>query len=400
MRTSLETDEREATLMNEVQTDAPPLLAATMDDDSWGTRLAALHRQLFASDAPEFNDVMTHVYQPPEGYILHDHCAANDGKNWHLYYITGPIKYAEAWIAHMRAGRYAEARKIPYEMSDGHAMGPWLNQLRYVGDILSEPQGEFGLLLQGTSNIIRFEDHWVNVYTGRGPHGQCLCLARSRDLMTWDLEPSNPFWKPHGYARERGACKNASLIRHPTDGRYLVYYCVSLRDGNSAVALLSTTDFKHYADHGPVFTLPHQLRGTGGIEAPCVILRNGMWHLFAGAGEGVWHTISPSPDDFMGMDGRGASLAGAKFGAQRGCYLFGRFHCVEVFEHAGKWWMSSTRKEYERYLNRKAGILKFRGSAADEESVLHGLFMCELKWDGDQPIPTRDPSLARKPNRS
>jgi len=372
---------------------APPL-PPTMDDEAWGQRLAALHRLLFASDAPEFEEVMTRVYQPPEGYVLSDHCVVHDGANWHLYYVTGPIKYADEWIEHMRHGRFAEARKIPFEMSDGHAMGSWLDRLRFQGPILAEPQGEFGLLLQGTSNVIRFQDHWVNVYTGRGPQGQCLCLARSRDLLTWEMEPANPIWRPHGYARERGACKNASLIRHPVDGRYLIYHCVTLRDGASAAALLSTTDFRQFADHGPVFKMPHQLRGTGGIEAPCVIVRDAMWHLFVGAGEGVWHTVSPTPDDFMGIEGRGTSSIATRLGAQRGCYLFGRFHCVEVFEHAGRWWMTSTRKDYQRHLNRRAGILKFRGSAADEAAVLHGLFLCELRWSGDQPIPTRDPSLS------
>jgi hypothetical protein len=57
--------------------------------------------------------------------------------------------------------------------------------------------------------------------------------------------------------------------------------------------------------------------------------------------------------------------------------------------------MTSTRKDHQRWLNRKAGVLKFRGSAADETTMLDGMFLCEIRWDGDQPIPTciDDPTL-------
>jgi hypothetical protein len=383
--------------ISDIHTSAPPP-PATLSDAEWAERLAALHRQLFASEAPEFDEVMRRAYKPPEGYVLADHCVVHDGANWHLYYITGPIKYADEWIGLMRARKFAEARKIPYEMSDGHAAGTSLLKLRYRNDILTEPQGDFGLLLQGTSSIIRFEDHWLNVYTGRGPDGQCLCVARSRDLDQWEYEPANPVWRPPSYAVPPpwSACKNPHVIRHPTDGRWLVYYCLSLRDGTMSVALLSTTDFRSFTDHGPVFKMPTQLRGTGGCEAPCIIHRNGVWHLFTGAGPGVWHAISHTPDDFMGFYGRdGALAAAARLGAQRGCYLFGRFHAVEVFEHNGRWWMTSTRKDHQRWLNRKAGVLKFRGSAADETTMLDGMFLCEIRWDGDQPIPTciDDPTL-------
>lgn len=373
---------------------APPL-KATLGDEKWSQRLATLHGQLFASEAPEFDDVMIRAYVPPEGYVLADQCIVHDGKDWHLFYITGPIQYADAWIDHMRHRRFTDARKIPYEMCDGHAVGPTLSTLRYRNDILTETQGEFALLLQGSSGVIRFEDHWVNVYTARGPGGQSLCLARSRDLDHWDLEPSNPIWRPPAYASPTSACKNAFVMRHPTYGRYLIYYCLNLNDGMTAAGLLSTTDFVRLEDHGPVFKMPTQLRGTAGIELSCVVYRQGMWHLFVGCGPGVFHAVSPSPDDFTGIPGRTSFDAANRLGAQRGSYLFGRFHCIKIFEHDGRWWMISTRKEHQRWLNRQAGVLKFRGSAADESSLLGGMYLCEIKWQGDMPVPTRLTSDAR-----
>ncbi|MBI4581375.1 MAG: hypothetical protein HY718_16860 [Planctomycetes bacterium] len=367
---------------------APPL-SATVNAAEWAERLVILHRQLYASEEVDFDEVMTHVYAPPKGWWLADHCLVHDGTDWHLYYVTGPFEYADEWIANLRAKRYAECRKTPYEMGDAHAAGPALNQLECRGLIMQEPQAEFGTLLQGTSNIARFEDHWVNVYTTRGPEGEALALARSRDLHEWEYEPANPIWRPPDYARSGGSCKNAHIVRPPADGRYLIYYCVSLNDGTCAVGLLSTQDFAGFADHGPVFKTSKQMRGTAGTESPTVVCRNGMWHLFVAFGPGYWHAVSPRPDDFLGRAGLDMEDFWSASGAVRGSYFFGRFHCMELFEHAGQWWMTSTRKEYQRYLNRRAGILKYRGSAADEASLLPGLFLARVEWEGDRPIPVR-----------
>lgn len=358
-------------------------LAPTMEAAEWGDRFSALHRQLYASDAAEFEDVMQCIYRPPAGYVLADHCIVRDSGQWHFYYITGLIDYAEEWIGHLRAGRFVDARKRPYESGDGHAIGPKLNQLQYHGMILEEVQGDFGIALQGTSNVVRLKDEWVNIYTARGPQNVSLCLARSRDLMNWVPDAGNPFWRPPEWAAAKGTCKNAHVIRYPGTDIHLIYYCVTMPDGCCAIALISTKDFKHYSDHGPVMKMPHQLRGTQGMESPCVVLRNGMWHLFFGCGEGVWHAVSPSPDQFM----RGTQHYSIV--STPGAYLFGRYHAIEVFEHAGKWFMTSTRKEYQRYLNRRAGVLKFRGSVDDETAMLAGLFLAGIEWVGDQPCVRR-----------
>jgi hypothetical protein len=357
----------------------PPLLPPTLDQETWNHRILALHKQLYASEASGFDEVMTHIYHPPEGQVLADHCLVHDGTDWHLFYVTGPIANADEWIAALRAGDFKRARQIPYEVGDGHAAGPTLRDLAYRGLILEEPQGEFGIALQGTSNIIRFEDHWVNIYTSRGPQGQSLCLARSHDLTHWTLEAANPIWQPPAYASPTGACKNAHIIRHPSDGRYLIYYCLTHQEGTACIALLSTPDFQHFDDHGPVLKMTAQLRGTAGIESPCVVVRDGMWHLFFGFGAGCWHAVSRSPHDFMGAQHFRVASTG-------GCYCLGPYHVVEVFAHQGCWWMTSSRKEYQRYLNRKAGVLKFRGSAADEATLLEGLYLSALEWEGDQPL--------------
>jgi len=193
------------------------------------------------------------------------------------------------------------------------------------------------------------------------------------------MDPSNPFWRAPDYANPHGVCKSAHTIRHPVDPYYLSYYNLSLSDGATCVALLSTQDFKVFHDHGAVLKMTLQLRGTAGCESPCVVYREGIWHLFFGCGTGMWHAVSNRPDTFMGGQGFRTVSPG-------GCYMLGPYHAAVMFQYGDRWYLTSTRKEYQRRLNRKARVLKFRGSAADESSLLAGLFLCGVEWKGDQPI--------------
>ena len=76
-------------------------------------------------------------------------------------------------------------------------------------------------------------------------------------------------------------------------------------------------------------------------------------------------------------------------------YMLGRFHAERVFQDpvGKKWFMVYTRKEYQRFLNREAGLLTPRSSEADERPLLDGIFLCEIAWDGDFPA-------LRKPERT
>jgi hypothetical protein len=351
---------------------------SNISEVEFGQRLQALHKQLYASAEFEFDAVMRCVYKPPEGYVLTDPQLLHDGTQWHLFYVTGKIEYADAWIAAIRSHDFRHAREIPYEEGDAHAVGSDLLNLEYHSLILGEPQGDFGLGLQGDSAIARYQDHWVNLFSARGSGGTSVCLARSRDLFTWEYEVRNPLLWPPDWAIRPGKYGAAFIV--PYENLYLVYIQCQTQLGLGAVQLLTTHDFETFEDQGPVFLMPVQLRGTSTVESPCVVQREGLWHLFVTVGTGTWHIVSNRPDRFM------ASPA-LNYVSPLGTYQLGPFHACRVFQAPeGDWYLAGTRKEYQRYLNRKAGVLTFRGSAADEAALLAGLYLCRVRWDGDQPI--------------
>ena len=110
-------------------------------------RFLTLHKELFASDTQGFDEVTVHAYAPPAGSYQVDHCFFHDGRNLHLYYVTGDMRNTEAWIAAYRAVDYEKANQVCLEPGCGHAVGPDLFGLQYRDTLLFEPEGRFDLAL-------------------------------------------------------------------------------------------------------------------------------------------------------------------------------------------------------------------------------------------------------------
>ena len=87
-------------------------------------RFLVLHKQLFKSDTQDFGEVTIHAFAPPAGSYQVDHCFFHDGRNLHLYYVTGDMRNTEAWIAAYRAGDYEKANEACLEPGCGPAVGP------------------------------------------------------------------------------------------------------------------------------------------------------------------------------------------------------------------------------------------------------------------------------------
>jgi hypothetical protein len=146
------------------------------------------------------------------------------------------------------------------------------------------------------------------------------------------------------------------------------------------------------------------MRGTVNIEAAMAFCRNGMWHFFCNSGPGTFHAVSNRPDRFCGIladeQGPGRDSPGHESPGHESpwrdrtlleSYYLGPFHAARVFQDplTLAWYMTSTRKEEQRRLNRVAGRDVFRGSLADESVLTEGMYICRIEWHGDQPIPAR-----------
>ena len=354
-----------------------PNFGIRISNDEYAARALALHKQLFASTEFGFDEVTRHVYAPPPGMFQVDHSIIHDGDQWHLYYQTGDIKRMDEYVQRLNAGDYARAAEVTICGGHGHAAGPTLLDLKFIGNERFPSQGAFDTLQRSVCSLFRYGDRYGMLYDVRGASFHGMSLAWSDDLNTWQLDPDNPFLHTPTWAATDKACKDPHVMC--VDGVYLIYYITRGTDGYPCVALASTRDWKSSVDEGPVFSAVPNLRGTMGLESPCVVERNGLWHLFITYGPGLWHAISNSPRSF-GLPAEGLPVGDI------GMYFMGHFHATEIVEHDGRWWMTTDRKEETRRLNRQAGRLCYRGTYADDRTLEEGLYLSQLHWQGDQPI--------------
>ena len=349
-----------------------------IDKKEFEERFLALHKQLFASSEHQFNDVCTHVFTPPQGMSQFDHCFVHDEKNWHLFYGTGDMTLSEEWIKRFKAGDWDGTNEVCLEPGNGHAVGPNLFELKFHDHVFFPPQGRFDLASRGVCSIFSFDGRYGMLYDVRGENYIGMSLAWSDDLYNWELDQQNPYLSWPNWAVINGSCKDPHVMHE--DGLYLIYYIVMDQQNYCCVALATTTDWKNFHDHGCVFRSAPMLRGTMGIESPCVVRRNGLWHLFFTYGPGLWHAVSMSSDGFVANRENPWDVG-------TGFYYVGPFHATEIIQAPdGDWWMTTDRKEETRRLNRQAGRLCYRGSYEDDKTLEEGIYLSHIHWNGDQPI--------------
>ena len=351
----------------------------TLTREEFDDRFITLHRQLWSTPEFRFDDVTRHVFRPPEGFFQADHSFLHDGKNWHLYYITGDLKMIEEWSELVVAGRHEEAGKLKMEAGNGHAVGRSLGKLSFVENVLFESQGDFDAASCGVCSLFKFDNKYGMLYDVRGNEGELLCLAWSNDLHSWSQGKSNPVIRKPPYAHPRGALKDPHVMEW--NGVYLIYLVAWTKNGHVGVCLYSTHDWENFHDHGMVFTTPPAMRGTFGLESPQVIHRDGLWHLFYTWGPGLFHSVSPSPTGFHASEDESNHRK-----VMRGPYLIGPFHATELVTDGDNSWLTTDRKEETRRLNREAGRMYPRGSYADEKTLEEGIYLSSVTWDGDRPV--------------
>jgi hypothetical protein len=354
----------------------------TIDAEQFERRFLALSKQLFASTEFAFDEVCILAFAPQLGMSQFDHSFIHDDRGMlHLYYGTGDQRLQPAWHERIRAKDWQGASSVMCEPGNGHAAGRTLFDLQFKEHVFLPSQGRFDLASRCVCALFRYGDKYGMLYDVRGGNENDdlyigMSLAWSDDLETWVLGTGNPVLGPPDWACKGSTCKDPHVML--VDGVYLIYYVVMDCDGYCCVALATTTDWKNFSDEGCVFRAAPALRGTMGIESPCVVHRNGLWHLFITYGPGLWHAVGRGPQSFVGK-------RDSPHGVGTGFYYIGPFHATEILEHDGRWWMTTDRKEETRRLNRLAGRLCYRGTYEDEKTLEEGIYLAEVRWDGDQP---------------
>ncbi len=348
--------------------DSIEFLTPTLPDEEYQARLLGLNRQSFSSTDFAFDDVTTHVFQPPEQYAQVDHSFFHDGANWHFFYNAFDVSREEAYLEAVAAGDWEGAARNSIETGMGHAVGPSLSHLVYRELVEPPVEGRHDMLLRSNGWVFHHEGRFGMLYGVRGAEGFVgFSLMWSEDLETWESGDANPVLQAPPWAMPRATCKDVHLYQH--QGVWLIYTITAENVDAPCMGLHSTVDWKTFTDHGCVFRTNPMLRGTRGLESPTVFQRDGVWHLFVTSGPGVWHGIGPSPGSFSGV------------------YFLGHFHATEVVEDpAGDWWFTTDRKEESRRRNRIAGNPCFRGTYEDDKVLYEGLYLSHIRWEGDQPI--------------
>ena len=330
-------------------------------DTSIDARRYRLYRRAQGCEPFVFDEVMSNVYKPPNEPFI-DHCFVEHEDKLYCFHVVGHPD--------MMGKTDPRITKLAYEWT-GLAVGSNLTDLHYQGRIFDEVLGDWNAIATGLCpHVVPFRDRYAAVYYVVGMSGTRLCSAFSDDLVHWEQHPENPRLAPPPWAKEHGTCKDPHVLPLD-DGSYLVYFCVSPRDGGGAIAVASTRDFVNFEHHEkPVIVMPAFIRGTGGVESPCVVERSGIYHLFVCGGEGLMHMISDDP---------------VNWDASRGIYRVGPFVASEIFAWRGEWWLTSTKKEELRRQDRLKGI-SHHGDYEDELRNLEGMFLSHINWEGDFPI--------------
>jgi sucrose-6-phosphate hydrolase SacC (GH32 family) len=140
--------------------------------------------------------------------------------------------------------------------------------------------------------ILPWQGQYVMAYTGVNRYGsQDIGFASSTDLFEWQRWPTNPlsparnrawaFWRTDGIA----SCRDPHLLVH-TD-RIFMTYTTNTAAGASCIALMTSADFEHWEDLGPILIGPEQgyeprLQGghpQGQLESSNLLYMGGRWLL-------------------------------------------------------------------------------------------------------------------------
>lgn len=271
------------------------------------------------------------VYSP--GQPINDHTLIHDGSIWHLFHIWLPpgITCPRKPGTNVAAAYASD----PRDRVIGHATSRDLLTWDTLPDILPKtdarwetcPGANAPFVVKDRESYVLFYSRYCN-QDGVPFNIQQIGRATSDDLIHWEEDPENPvfhpgdFWCPwkerSGDFFRPACCRDPHVIRYGPG--WLLFYVAMTREPRvCAVAVASSEDLRNWTDCGPVFTAPITDHGSEMIESPCVLFRDGQWHLFFTHGRQSFWTVGGTPFCFANP----VSL--------------GEIHAPEIFEWEGRW---------------------------------------------------------------
>ncbi|WP_030721507.1 family 43 glycosylhydrolase [Streptomyces sp. NRRL S-237] len=254
----------------------------------------------------------THVHDPSvpgRRRYLNDHTLIKANGRWHLFSIVGdsaptgesPDSGAEVSFAHASA-------PDPY--------GPWIPH----ADALTVDRSYFGEEHLWAPHVIEAGGSFWMFYAAGGRDGAAINLATSPDLFTWTRVPSGPLF--------RGiAARDPMVLR--IGGEWVMYYTeLSAPQGRHIVAVRRSTDLRNWSPPRTAFVDASTETTLSVTESPCVVERDGWYHLFIGPRGGYEGTdVFASRNPFrFDLDGYAGHVAG---------------HAVEVIADGPRWHVSA-----------------------------------------------------------
>ncbi len=156
---------------------------------------------------------------------------ADDGHEFHLFYLHAPRSLGDQVLRHRNA-------------TVGHAVSTDLREWRVLPDALQPgPSGAWDDIATWTGSTIRHGDTWYMFYTGvsSGEKGlvQRLGLATSPDLMTWTKHSRNPIIEADARWYEQldlsawhdQAWRDPWVLADPDGDGFHALVCARVRDG-------------------------------------------------------------------------------------------------------------------------------------------------------------------------
>ena len=270
------------------------------------------------------------------GMALIDHSFVEKDGVMHVFYIRGHVGYE--WDT-----RFAD--------TFGHATSTDLVHWEIQPPCLTVTHGGVDAYQVWAPGVTEKDGVYYMYYTGVNIHvSQCICLATSRDLYTWEKYEGNPVVLPGEWGAWRedawSDCRD-SMVFLDDDGTAYMYYCTARRteDGGmkTALGISSSRDMIHWQDEGAYSFDICDIT----LESPFVLKCDGKYYLFyTNCGHGTSYAVSDNPITgwkSLGMllEPKVAPLCPANVPS-----------CAEVFCYKGAWYISCAERQpgCEQYL--------------------------------------------------